>query len=109
MISDGLWVPHLQRKPRIYQPRYRRDCFGEFIQNDGSHHYWFEERSDKYCLLVFIDDATDRLMNLRFSKSESAFDYIWSQHENTSMNMVNRWHSSRLSNQREIVRMHSFL
>lgn len=27
MISDGLWVPHSQRKPRIYQPRYRRDCF----------------------------------------------------------------------------------
>ncbi|WP_264906839.1 helix-turn-helix domain-containing protein [Vibrio sp. STUT-A11] len=28
MIADGLWVPHSQRKPRVYQPRYRRDCFG---------------------------------------------------------------------------------
>ncbi|TFH92494.1 helix-turn-helix domain-containing protein [Vibrio ouci] len=38
MIADGLWVPHSKRKPRIYQPRYRRDCLGE----DGSHHDWFE-------------------------------------------------------------------
>jgi hypothetical protein len=32
--------------------------------------------SDKCCLLVFIDDATGRLMNLRFSETESAFDYM---------------------------------
>ena len=67
MIADGLWLPHSQRKPRVYQPRYRRDCLGELIQIDGSHHDWFEGRSDKCCLLVFIDDATGRLMNLRFS------------------------------------------
>lgn len=28
------------------------------------------------CLLVYIDDATGRLMNLRFSETESAFDYM---------------------------------
>ncbi len=55
MIADGLWLPHSQRKPRVYQPRYRRDCLGELIQIDGSHHDWFEGRSDKCCLLVFID------------------------------------------------------
>ncbi|MCG9753582.1 ISNCY family transposase, partial [Vibrio brasiliensis] len=76
MIADGLWVPHSKRKPRIYQPRYRRDCLGELIQIDGSHHDWFEGRSDKCCLLVFIDDATGRLMNLQFSETESAFDYM---------------------------------
>ncbi|PMO39636.1 transposase [Vibrio sp. 10N.222.52.B12] len=42
MIADGLWVPHSKRKPRVYQPRYRRDCLGELIQIDGSHHDWFE-------------------------------------------------------------------
>lgn len=31
MISSGLWVPHAQRKPRVYQPRQRRDCLGELI------------------------------------------------------------------------------
>ncbi|PSU45423.1 ISNCY family transposase [Photobacterium frigidiphilum] len=76
MIADGLWVPHAKRKPRIYQPRHRRDCLGELIQIDGSHHDWFEGRSNKCCLLVYIDDATGRLMNLRFSETESAFDYM---------------------------------
>ncbi|EPG0369343.1 ISNCY family transposase [Photobacterium damselae] len=76
MIADGLWVPHTKRKPRVYQPRYRRDCLGELIQIDGSHHDWFEGRSNKCCLLVFIDDATGKLMNLRFSETESAFDYM---------------------------------
>lgn len=76
MISDNLWIPHSHRKPRIYQPRHRRDCLGELIQIDGSHHDWFEGRSPKCCLLVFIDDATGRLMNLRFSETESSFDYM---------------------------------
>lgn len=76
MIADGLWVPHAQRQPRVYQPRHRRDCLGELVQIDGSHHDWFEGRSPKCCLLVFIDDATGRLMNLRFSETESAIDYM---------------------------------
>ncbi|MHA2765299.1 helix-turn-helix domain-containing protein [Vibrio harveyi] len=66
MIADALWVPHSKRKPRIYQPRYRRDCLGELIQIDGSHHDWFEGRSDKCCLLVFVERANltlqDRLV-----------------------------------------------
>lgn len=81
MIADGLWVPHSKRKPRVYQPRYRRDCLGELIQIDGSHHDWFEGRADECCLLVFIDDATGRLMNLRFSETESAFDYMLTTRE----------------------------
>ncbi|KKC98560.1 transposase [Photobacterium halotolerans] len=76
MIAAGIWVPHSQRKLRIYQPRQRRDCLGELIQIDGSHHDWFEGRSPKCCLLVFIDDATGRLMHLRFSDTESTFDYL---------------------------------
>ncbi|WP_143698096.1 ISNCY family transposase [Vibrio sp. qd031] len=81
MISDGLWVPHSQRRPRIYQPRYRCDCLGELVQIDGSHHDWFEGRSPKCCLIVYIDDATGRLMNLRFSDTESAFDYMMATRE----------------------------
>ncbi|EAP96277.1 probable transposase protein, Y4bF [Vibrio splendidus 12B01] len=56
MIADGPWLPHSQRKPRVHQPRYRRDCLGELIQINGSYHDWFEGRCDKYCLLVFIDE-----------------------------------------------------
>ena len=81
MTSDGLWVPHARRKSRVYQPRHRRDCLGELIQIDGSHHDWFEGRAPKCCLLVFIDDATGRLMHLRFSESETAFDYMLATRE----------------------------
>nr|WP_241390842.1 ISNCY family transposase [Serratia proteamaculans] len=81
MIADGLWVPHARRKARVYQPRYRRDCLGELIQIDGSHHDWFEGRASKCCLLVYIDDATGRLMHLRFCETESAFDYMLATRE----------------------------
>ncbi len=81
MIADGLWVPYVRRKPRIYQPRSRRDCLGELIQLDGSHHDWFEGRAPKCCLLVFVDDATGRLMHLRFGETESAFDYMLATRE----------------------------
>ncbi|WP_261082641.1 ISNCY family transposase, partial [Serratia entomophila] len=73
--------PHARRKPRVYQPRYRRDCLGELIQIDGSHHDWFEGRASKCCLLVYIDDATGRLMHLRFCETESAFDYMLATRE----------------------------
>ncbi|WP_083482061.1 ISNCY family transposase [Pantoea sp. A4] len=76
MTADGLWIPHARRQPRIYQPRHRRDCLGELIQIDGSHHDWFEGRAPKCCLLVYVDDATGQLMHLRFCQSESAFDYM---------------------------------
>ncbi|MEG9130687.1 ISNCY family transposase, partial [Acinetobacter baumannii] len=76
MTADGLWVPYSRRRPRVHQPRYRRDCLGELVQIDGSPHDWFEGRAPKCCLLVFIDDATGRLMHLRFGETESAFDYM---------------------------------
>lgn len=81
MIADGLWVPNARRKARVYQPRYRRDCLGELIQIDGSHHDWFESRASKCCLLVYIDDDTGRLMHLRFCETESAFDYMLATRE----------------------------
>jgi hypothetical protein len=81
MTADGLWVPYSRRRPRVHQPRYRRDCLGELVQIDGSPHDWFEGRAPKCCLLVFIDDATGRLMHLRFGETESAFDYMMATRE----------------------------
>lgn len=81
MTADGLWVPYSRRRPRVHQPRYRRDCLGELVQIDGSLHDWFEGRAPKCCLLVFIDDATGRLMHLRFGETESAFDYMMATRE----------------------------
>jgi hypothetical protein len=75
MIAEGLWVKRRERK-RIHQPRPRRDCVGELIQVDGSEHWWFENRGPQCTLLVYVDDATSRLMHLKFVISESAFDYF---------------------------------
>jgi len=74
----GIWKDRRQRRKRVYQPRYRRDSLGELIQIDGSHHRWFEDRGPKCALLVYIDDATGRLMELRFTDTESTFDYFHS-------------------------------
>ncbi|QQX88551.1 ISNCY family transposase [Cupriavidus necator] len=76
MTAAGLWVPRKQRPPKVYQPRNRRACHGELIQIDGSDHRWFEERAPACTLLVYVDDATSRIMELRFTHSESTFTYF---------------------------------
>src|SRR6266851_1117854 len=76
MIDDGLWVRRRDRIKRIHQPRHRRDCLGELVQVDGCEHWWFEDRGPQCTLLVFIDDATSRLMHLQFVESESTFAYF---------------------------------
>jgi hypothetical protein len=76
MIADGLWIDRRHRLASPHQPRRRRDCLGELVQIDGSEHAWFEARGETCTLLAFIDDATSRLMQLRFVASESAFDYF---------------------------------
>jgi transposase len=76
MTGAGLWVPRRQRPPKVYQPRARRACLGELIQIDGSDHAWFEDRAPRCTLLVYIDDATSRLMQLYFTATESTFSYF---------------------------------
>ncbi len=76
MKADGLWIERKEKRKAVYQPRYRRDCLGELIQIDGSQHWWFEDRGPRCTLLVYIDDATSRLMHLKFAESESAFSYF---------------------------------
>jgi hypothetical protein len=76
MITAGLWKDRDARRPRPYQPRYRRDCRGELIQVDGSKHWWFEDRGVQCTLLVYIDDATSELMQLKMVESESTFAYM---------------------------------
>jgi len=76
MMVDGLWKDRRHRLPSPHQPRRRRECLGELVQIDGSEHAWFESRGPVCSLLAFVDDATSRLMTLRFVVSESAFDYF---------------------------------
>ena len=75
MIEEGLWKARKARKMVAHQLRERRACFGELVQIDGSPHQWFEGRAEACALLVFIDDATGKLVELRFAKRESSFSY----------------------------------
>jgi transposase len=76
MIDAGIWIPRDARRSALYQPRERRACFGEMVQIDGSRHAWFEGRRAPCALLVFVDDATGRILQLHFSETETADSYF---------------------------------
>ena len=46
------------------------------IQIDGSPHAWFARRGPRCTLIVFIDDATGRLVQLAFAPSETTAVYL---------------------------------
>jgi len=75
MIEEGLWKPRKLKKVVTHQMRERRACFGELVQIDGSPHDWFEGRAEACVLLVFIDDASGKLLQLLFVENESFFSY----------------------------------
>ena len=75
MLVEGLWKVRRVRKIVTHQMRERRPCLGELVQIDGSPHAWFEERAPSCVLLVFIDDATGKLLQLLLVESESFFSY----------------------------------
>jgi hypothetical protein len=79
--AAGIWVRRNDRLKHVHQPRARRDCLGELVQIDGSEHWWFEDRGPQCTLLVYIDDATSRLMHLKFVEPESTFDYFQATRE----------------------------
>lgn len=75
MIAEQLWKARKAKKVVVHQLRERRACFGELVQLDGSPHDWFEGRAEACVLLVFIDDATGKLLQLRFVDCESFQTY----------------------------------
>ena len=57
LIKEGLWIK--KRNKAVHRSRReRRECFGQMVQFDGSHHKWFENRGIKCCLMNMVDDAT---------------------------------------------------
>jgi transposase len=75
LVAEGLWKVRRKKKEAVHQMRERRACYGELVQIDGSDHAWFEERGERCTLLVFIDDATGRLVELLFVPDETFFAY----------------------------------
>ena len=76
MIKNGLWKGKTRKVVRGYQSRPRREAFGELVQIDGSEHAWFEGRGPRCCLIVFIDDATGKLVALQFVEQECLDGYL---------------------------------
>lgn len=81
MIGAGYWHPKKGGTICAHPMRERRARFGELIQIDGSPHDWFEGRGEYCTLLVFIDDATGRLTQLRFAPTETTLGYMRVLHD----------------------------
>ncbi len=74
-IAHGLWRPKRRKEKKVHQLRERRPRFGELVQIDGSPHDWLEGRGPRCTLIVFIDDATGRLVSLQFAPTETGRAY----------------------------------
>jgi hypothetical protein len=75
MIQAGIWKPKTHRhKHRVR--RERRSCLGMLVQLDGSEHDWFEGRGPRCVLLLYIDDATSRILHAEFVRSEDTLTLL---------------------------------
>ena len=60
LIEAGFWKKRRKRSG-FRQWRPRKECFGQMVQMDGSHHDWLEGRGEELVLMGYIDDATNRI------------------------------------------------
>lgn len=81
MITAGYWKTKRGSVVCAHPIRERRARFGELIQIDGSPHDWFEGRGERCTLLVFVDDATGKLTQLRFMPTETTLGYMEVLHD----------------------------
>jgi len=75
MIKNDIWEAAKIKRKTAHQMRERRSKYGELVQIDGSPHDWFEGRRTKCTLIVFIDDATSKLLYLKFEEAETTWSY----------------------------------
>ena len=59
VFEAGFWKKR-RKLSGFRQWRPRKECFGQMVQMDGSHHDWLEGRGPKLVLMGYIDDATNR-------------------------------------------------
>src|ERR1019366_1254680 len=94
MIAAGYWKPRKGSAISVHPMREHRARLGELVQIDGSPHDWFEGRANRCTLLVFIDDATGTLMQLRFAPTEPTLGYMHTPCMTISWHTGCRWHST---------------
>lgn len=76
LIDEGLWEVK-SRKQGHKAWRERKDCFGEMVQFDGSHHDWFEGRGEKCVLLAGIDDTTGKILAIFFPAEDTRSVFLF--------------------------------
>lgn len=69
-------TPRVMESSRRHVRRDRKPAEGMLIQIDGSTHAWLEERGPRLCLIGGIDDATNKIVHLRFHASECQEGYL---------------------------------
>ena len=85
MILTNLWVVH-RRGTRHRAWRERRACVGMLVQLDGSDHDWFEGRGPRCVLIIYIDDATSRILYGEFVHVEETLTLM-----RTTKTYLDRW------------------
>jgi hypothetical protein len=75
MIEAGLWKAH-RPGGRHRAWRQRRDGVGMLVQLDGSDHDWFEGRGPRCVLMIYIDDATSRILYGEFVDVEDTLTLL---------------------------------
>lgn len=75
MILTDAWKPAARgARHRAWRPR--RPNLGMLVQLDGSDHDWFEGRGPRCVLLVYIDDATSKILYAEFVKVEDTLTLL---------------------------------
>lgn len=76
MIEAKLWRGKIRRRAKPHPMRERRPRFGELVQIDGSPHDWFEGRAPICSLILFVDDASSRVLVAAFVPVEETEAYM---------------------------------
>lgn len=74
--ETGARTPRRKKKVVRRSRRERLSAEGQMLQIDGSPHAWLEGRGPSMCLMGAIDDATGKIIHLRFHQTESQAGYL---------------------------------
>jgi transposase len=105
MIERWLWLPRKPKPPKR-RPRCRKDWYWMMIQFDWSYHDWLENW-DERCLLIWVDDATWKVVHATFAQSETIHDVItywityFEQHGKPSVIYLDRHASYKVNHRKD--------
>ena len=74
-LALGLAAVHARRPPQHHRRRARRDREGSMVLIDGSDHHWLGPDLPRLTLVGAIDDATSKVVALRFRPEEDLHGY----------------------------------